>query len=1180
MAIFYKDIKLMKSQRLDDTDEGGGRMTGNEVVDGELNNLFPDVSRLDRTYGRVQLRKAFPAIMTDNDNPYYGAHIIITKPAVDKNVKCCMFTTKSSTDTRRQAVDRVEQYVVKGYRLATYKLMGKHVAGCQQLLVEQNISDELPAVNSCLYIEERDGSKGEYIKIQKVKIKKEDSSAKVRQIELTLWAPIQYEHEGFHEERNKTIIDTYFYNTLVADAAKYYGISKLVEPAQVGDSVVKVESIFHQLVPCAQSADALSNRNATIPFGDFVAGRADGQKQVVASGRFDTNRAIDIHCLTSLLPGSVEIWIEGYASWTNDNGEGQCENASIDYVRGIVSMPALYIGERNITVKAIPAVLPNRSCYTICYPITLETQTTVFTRSIRPFPKPGSFFVKYLAQGNWYTLWDQGDGTIKGASPAYGSGTIDYEEGVFNVTLGALPDVGSSVIFGWGTDLAFESKGGEAAEKLFIELSFSQEATPGTISISYTANGETKTVTDDGKGNLSGDGIGEIHYVTRKIKLYPNYLPDAGTAITVSYHQGERYEETQAYSELIDNGDGTLTMTLAHAIVPGSLELEFPAQAVKDGNVISIEPSQVTIKLKDDGKGHFLNDPHSAIIYQNGRVTFSKKHTLIATKKVRGKTCWEDVLGWVWFIRCSPVVHTVYNAPADYNTCDGNPTFTAKYIGADTANGMTEEINDYKLATILHSAQTETIVERSLWLRIGEADYIDKEGSLYQGINPASGVMGERVGTVDYTGAKVELDIWPSGVKNDPLTIKSLVIVLSPPTTTEYHFVTGAAPLQIGSFQLLFTRADTGELVSVIADNSGEINGNGVYGHINWQTGICDLWFGEWVPDDEAARSQWWYDETRVRNGQVLKPIEVYLNSIKYNAVAIEFIPLDPSILGLNPLRLPVDGRVPIFRKGDVVVIHNIQETTLPNPVSAGQTYDLGRGNLSYVDIFDQKGKYINRNLYEVDLENGTITFADPLDLSEYEQPLIAYHRREDMRLLVDVQIDGTLKLIQPLEHDYDTDFTYVSSALLMGDLQARVYNVFDQKNWTGEWSDERIGDPCTANYNLVDYPIEITNKGAIQERWAIIFTSETAFKVVGETVGQIATGFTTEDCAPINPATGVPYFRIRKEGWGSGWRTNNVLRFNTTGAHFPIWIVRTILIGDPTADDDSFRVQIRGDTG
>ena len=59
MSIANTDIKLMASERLTDYDDGGGEMTGSEIVDGELNNLFPDISRLDRVNGRVSLRKGF-----------------------------------------------------------------------------------------------------------------------------------------------------------------------------------------------------------------------------------------------------------------------------------------------------------------------------------------------------------------------------------------------------------------------------------------------------------------------------------------------------------------------------------------------------------------------------------------------------------------------------------------------------------------------------------------------------------------------------------------------------------------------------------------------------------------------------------------------------------------------------------------------------------------------------------------------------------------------------------------------------------------------------------------------------------------------------------------------------------------------------------------------------------------
>ena len=73
--------------------------------------------------------------------------------------------------------------------------------------------------------------------------------------------------------------------------------------------------------------------------------------------------------------------------------------------------------------------------------------------------------------------------------------------------------------------------------------------------------------------------------------------------------------------------------------------------------------------------------------------------------------------------------------------------------------------------------------------------------------------------------------------------------------------------------------------------------------------------------------------------------------------------------------------------------------------------------------------------------------------------------------------------------------------------------------------------------------------------------------------------GTTGADLAPINPATGVPYFTLSAMGWGSGWIAGNVLRFNTTGANFPLWVSRTVM-QSPAAPPgtDQLIISIRGD--
>src|SRR5690606_11313928 len=136
------------------------------------------------------------------------------------------------------------------------------------------------------------------------------------------------------------------------------------------------------------------------------------------------------------------------------------------------------------------------------------------------------------------------------------------------------------------------------------------------------------------------------------------------------------------------------------------------------------------------------------------------------------------------------------------------------------------------------------------------------------------------------------------------------------------------------------------------------------------------------------------------------------------------------------------------------------------------------------------------------------------------------------MGLIRDVQINGQLTFTKPLTHNYDAVDTIVGAALVIGDMQARYTRKFVQQAWNSIWNDEPAGSAISANFNDSLYPILTTNKGAIQERWAIVFTGNETFYCVGEYTGRLTlTGSTSTDYAPLNPVTGVPYFIIKKEG-------------------------------------------------
>ena len=65
MAIFEGDLRLLQSVNMADVPEGGGGPSGRVIPDGESNAIFPDVSDVDRTTGRVRFRKLSSQIAAD-----------------------------------------------------------------------------------------------------------------------------------------------------------------------------------------------------------------------------------------------------------------------------------------------------------------------------------------------------------------------------------------------------------------------------------------------------------------------------------------------------------------------------------------------------------------------------------------------------------------------------------------------------------------------------------------------------------------------------------------------------------------------------------------------------------------------------------------------------------------------------------------------------------------------------------------------------------------------------------------------------------------------------------------------------------------------------------------------------------------------------------------------------------
>lgn len=467
------------------------------------------------------------------------------------------------------------------------------------------------------------------------------------------------------------------------------------------------------------------------------------------------------------------------------------------------------------------------------------------------------------------------------------------------------------------------------------------------------------------------------------------------------------------------------------------------------------------------------------------------------------------------------------------------------YILADSDRGMRRgSLNGGLSFNVLRDFDQGSICVFNTWsFNDGETEIVERGGTLYKNWD-AERSIGEAVGTLSEEG---EVSVTDLSIGFINLKINSGIVRKPQVKTFSYAGRTPAAPVKPESFTVY---AGNGEIVGR-SNAAGEITG-GITGKIDYETGFYEI-----------KRDEGFYPE-----------------DLRYNAVTQDNLPLDSSIIGIDAVRLPADGRVPVFRKGDMIVISNRLKQDLGSAFTAAQKITLNRQNIDRLCLVDSKGKHVLAEKYTADLKAGSITFAEPLDLSQYTLPLTAVCAWEEENRVTGVDISGRLKLQFAIGRNYPKENTFVSSALIGGDLLVRATEPFSQQAWDNVWSDAQRGEPILARTNVKDYPIKLASNGAITERWLIKFITATQFELYGERLGLVAKSDTLTDLAPTNPATGKPYFTLKAAAFGGGWSTQNCIRFNTYGTPLPVWILRSV---QPSPDKqngrDGFTACLRGNT-
>lgn len=1166
MTITPQNVKLYESQRLTDEDDGGGRATGNEIVDGNINNLFPDISRLDRTIGDVALRKAFVGIDTNNADVYLGAHAIIVEPPADPLVSVVIFDAGTESDTRLSAQNRVESYVVKGAR-ATFELLGSQYENQRQIVCIQREEVSIPSAGDVFLLQE--GANEQYVRVTDVEEEMAtfayESNGNFiefdrRRMVFGISAPLDFTFTGGQPTPSGTTSpNADIFTTEVADAARYWGSKRTVTPALAGDLSVKVDNLFLPLVPSSQTEQPILDRSLHSQTTEPKPAASAAFTDASILAMYVTSTTLQLFLKRSAVRGSVQLTLGGslYTDGSNGvlnrtTGSNPFATLQIDYALGaITGTRDSGTGSGNISgsVTYLPGLSSPGRQQSHAQAVVLSNRGYNWVASFTAVkPMPGTMVISYMALGKWYEVRDNGTGQLTGA----GSGSINFTTGSVLVSLLALPDVGTSIIYSFymAVDGEYTELNGTLATAIpEIVIQLQEGVAPFSVVVTYTVGGLTKTLTDQGNGTMTGTGgTGTINYAFGIVTIKPNFLHDDGTTFNATYSNGV----SLTAANLNQNSSGTVGGTMGPGqVMPGSFSM---TARYFEGAYYRFSES-----LKDNGLGAIIGGRGTGTInYATGAWSYTYNAT-----------------------RNEPIIS--YYTHHEYRNDGTLPTHTR--VAKSTDNIITTKVQGWAIrwraagdpglaATPVNIDPTELklqlltpgddpILANSLMFSFAGSVYFDKNGVLYKNHDSKTGA-GVACGGVDYQARSVTLETWPAGAAPGIVIISGVTASIKVYTSAAI-FRTPSAPVRPLSVTITATDID-GNILSATSDEDGEFNENGIFGTINYESGIIDVLFTTDKDDPQAAI--------------MVQP------DATYNAVLYSFLPLDANLIGIDPVRLPSDGKVPIFREGDVVVMSHTATTAIGTP-TANQTVTLARDQQASIVVYDSLDRKLDPAMYTADREAGTVHFV-PTGFALQDEatnpltpPMKIKDRIEHMSVLNDIEITGELSFNSPLAHDYPATETVVSTALLWGDLNSRVWAEFTQKTWnsgTPNWTNARIGDDTTAQYNNIDHPIEWANNGAVTEKWALWFYSSSAFYIVGEQLGVIGQGNITTDCAPVNHNTGNPYFVVRAAGWGIGWATNNVLRFNTDGCLGAIWLARTVLSGPSSQQNDQFTLQVRGD--
>lgn len=592
MAITQNDLEILKSEIMADTPDGGGLPTGVAVIDGVSNNLFPDVSDIDRLIGRVRLRKVSLAVKTANAELLQAVRMLITELPVNPNISVFFFKPKSFADRRVDAQDKIESYLAFGSKWAGH-LLETQLTGQRVIQISLDKGDQIPAVGQPLVLVQNEGQSDEfyqYLRPLKVDVVERNFQRNTETAVTRTIVTIEFGDTLSRTYNGLTVPEFYvgastsrraiLREARVADAAKYYSASRLAEPVvAMTTRQVVVDSIYTQVVPSTQVETPLLQLDAANQI--TTQARGNGVIAVNQSVTVAANTAFNL--ASGVAVGTLSLTIGGL-TLTDVNNEIVATTgvayASINYGTGQVAWYSnAPMGQQTITGSYKPASEVVNVAQTD-YQVVGDNAGYNFVKELAAPPVPNSLKISYTVQGNNYLVHDNGRGLLIDDN-GNGRGTLQGSTALLSTE--AIPDAGSYITYSFGLDLGNTAYTGLTLAPAYHKLSLGADMPKGDIAVTWSTGSATLA-----NGTITGDATGKL--LGNTILIAPKTSVAVGTDFNLSYNKigagGTKSVTKSEQNKITWVGDGsgrntyTGTISAGEAITGGHIEINMGAGAL------------------------------------------------------------------------------------------------------------------------------------------------------------------------------------------------------------------------------------------------------------------------------------------------------------------------------------------------------------------------------------------------------------------------------------------------------------------------------------------------------------------------------------------------------------------------------------------------------------------------